>query len=424
LHFAASVPFEPRFKRPRRVDHEPDLLPPGDFSPYSTDDEWEEYYEKKERFENHHPSPPQFSWKSFGRANNDDDEEESEPVVHEHCDCAVAYERAAEWVNKTHCRTLWKCYSAEELTQVKPRSARPRAPQFQPLPRSRSALSCVSLEKLPILEPTIFSEQFDEFNEDHPDRKRSISLTNVADEITDERSVSVPPSWKPSCSTYPTTATNWSICESRRDRYMYPRNLSACHYRVYGIGESFAERRLEARRERYSTARIPTHREEDPPEQWIRRCSLERHDLLKTVRFWLEGRVQRTIPVLWSSRVDQQDSPMLIEEIDDDCNQDDNDDDSSHGEVQNAQPTKAADQRECPLEYPIPVYNPPPTWNMIVDMKRKESRIGTLSESLEHPSEPSAFQRVLQRPQPIDLSKLDITLESDDESEVSANSYI
>ncbi|EYC19643.1 hypothetical protein Y032_0024g984 [Ancylostoma ceylanicum] len=186
---------------------------------------------------------------------------------------------------------------------------------------------------------------------------------------------------------------------------MYPRNLSACRYRVYGVGELLAKKRQSAGKGQYPVLRVPTHREEDPPIQWIRRDLSNRHDFLKAVRFWLEGRTQRNIPVLWFARTEERFSPMVIEEARDEGS-----------ETHEPQVTTSAEQRECPLEYPIAVYNPPPTWKMFMEWKRKEKRAEKLSESLEQSTEPSAFQRVLQRPQPINLNKLDVALESDDES--------
>ncbi|KIH65029.1 hypothetical protein ANCDUO_04650 [Ancylostoma duodenale] len=358
-------------------------------------------------FQNFLFQPPQFSWKSYGRANDegDEDEWESEQVTHEHCDCAVAFERAKEWVDSLPCNTIWRSYSDELLT-FGAKNRRRGMCNPRSLIRAHSALSCVSMEKLPVLKTLSIcsdSEQLGEMVEDFGARRRSSSFSTQSSAVRFERSASVPPEWKPVCPRNHPEPTA-SLCESRRDRLMYPRNLSACRYRVYGVGELLAKRRSTGGAQ-YAAVRVPTHREEDPPVQWIRRDSSNRHDLLKAVRFWLEGRTQRNIPVLWFSRTEERDSPMVIEEARDEGS-----------EIHEPQVTTSTEQRECPLEYPIAVYNPPPTWKMFMEWKRKEKRAEKLSESLEQSTEPSAFQRVLQRPQPIDLNKLDVALESDDES--------
>ncbi|KAK6766594.1 hypothetical protein RB195_026087 [Necator americanus] len=411
LDFKSFIPFEARFKRPRRIDHETDLLPPGGFSPYSTDEEWEEYYEKKDRFENRHPSPPQFSWKSCGRANDegDDDESTSEQARHVHCECSVAFERTKQWVESLESNTLWRSYSEEMLT-TNLKNQRRRMSLLHPIIRSYSALSCVSLEKLPILIPfptDSMPKQLDEGYQGCGCRRRATSLFMEVPKVATERSSSLPPEWKPSCSSLKMESENFRIlCESRRNRQMYPRNLSACRYRTYGIGEQFAKEIRVTRRKPHNGIRVPTHREEDPPIQWIKRDPSNQHDLLRTIRYWLEGRIQHNIPVLWCTRTEQKDSPMVDEEIGDELE-----------DSQDVQVTRETEQRECPLEYPIAVYNPPPSWKKFMELKRKEKRAEKLTESLDQSTEPSAFQRVLQRPQPIDVNKLDVALESDDESE-------
>ncbi|KAK6032802.1 hypothetical protein OSTOST_01003 [Ostertagia ostertagi] len=398
IHFKPQFPFEPRFKRPRRVDREQDLLPPGDFSPYSTDEEWEEYYEKKERFENHHPTMHQLSWSSYGRDEEDDDECISGPEGHHHCDCVVASDRAKDWVSNLATKLTRRCYSEEVLP-----SSGLSVSVHRNLIRCRSALSCLSLEQLPILEapksdssPKVAEEKSGK----HRERSSSLSLlVSKSHSSSHKRHASVPRSWKPAKHWVRDDVLPSSLSESRRERYMYPRALYGYRCHVYGCAElPSAESRRNRRR---------GHHETDIPDQWIKRDEKRRYDFLKTARFWLEDRTQRNIPVVWCARPDRCES-QLSQQDDFDMEKED-----QYGEV-----IPATELRECPLKYPIAVYNPPPTWNMPMQLPHNEKRTEGSSERLEQSSsEPSAFQPVLQRPQPIDLNAIELDMQSDDESD-------
>ncbi|CAJ0609273.1 unnamed protein product [Cylicocyclus nassatus] len=397
LEFKAIVQFVPRFKRSRRVDEEIDLLPPGDFSPYSTDDEWEEYYEKKDRYENNHVSPKQLSWKSSGRAAEEDViESASEPDRHEHCDCIVDLTRVREWVQDIECCTLWKSHSDCDLIHYGSH-AKTLWNSLHQIPRSSSALSCVSTGKMPVLDlrsnrSTVSKRQR---------RIRSSSLPTKLHKYNVPRSASVPPSWKSHPEAAPESESRLSLSESRRDRLMYPRRLSACHFYSYGARNLSRRRRFT--RKQPTTNRIPT-RGQELPEQWIKRENSCRHDYLKGVRYRLQIKAQHHIPVVWCVRSEHNSSPIEEIEMDE--------------EVVEAQPIRTSEPRECPLKYPIAVYNPPPNWNTFMEWKQREKRTVSLCESLDHPTEPSAFQRVLQRPQPIYLNRLDALLTSDDDERV------
>ncbi|KAK6062275.1 hypothetical protein COOONC_00042 [Cooperia oncophora] len=399
IHFKLYLPFEPRFKRPRRVDRELDLLPPGDFSPYSTDEEWEEYYEKKERFENHDPLMHQLSWSSYGRDEDDGDDYVSGPIGQHHCDCAAALDRAKDWVSDLTSMPIRRCYSEEVLPKC---SDVPTVPTRRAPARCHSALSCLSLEQVPILEAPVSGlvPIAAEPELEKPRRRSSLSLPLKSDSSLQKRSASMPASWKPTVHLPFRNVSPSSLCESRRERYMYPRALSGYRFRVYGVGELLTSEPRRSRRR--------GHRELEFPDQWVKRDERHRHDFLKSARFWLEDRTQRSIPVVWYSRPDRSVSRFSHLE-DPDMEKDD----------QNVQvmPT-VTERRDCPLKHPIPVYNPLPTWTMLADMSQGEKQNDTSSERLEpSSSEPSAFQPVLQRPQPIDLNALEVELETDDESD-------
>ncbi|KAK5964346.1 hypothetical protein GCK32_011163, partial [Trichostrongylus colubriformis] len=375
-------------------------LPPGDFSPYSTDVEWEEYYEKKDRFENQHPMH-QLSWSSYGRDKDDEDESISGAVEHHHCDCAVAFDRTKEWVADLKSMAIQRWNSEELLWKCG--SSRSAYAQHVPI-RCRSALSCLSLERLPILEPPTSSLVTSSPGSEVPKHRRSSSISlplppKSRRSSLPKRSKSVPRTWKTTRYLLNRNVVSSSLCELRRERYMYPRALSGCRYRVYGAGEPLA---AESRR-RHRRAR----REFDLPDQWIKRDEGHRHDFLKSTRFKLEAREQRSIPVVWCTRFDPNE-PRLSEVEDFDMEEDE----------QDVEVLFPVERPECALKYPIAVYNPPPTWNMLMQFPQNEKRNDPSPERLEQSSsEPSAFQPVLQRPQPIDLNALEVDLETDEESD-------
>ncbi|VDK73174.1 unnamed protein product, partial [Cylicostephanus goldi] len=234
-------------------------------------------------------------------------------------------------------------------------------------------------------------------------RTRSSSLPTKLHDYNVSRSASVPPLWKPHPEADLESESKPSLSESRRDRLMYPRQLSACHFHLYGARN--LSRRRRSTRKQPTAIPIPTRGAQELPEQWIRRGNSRRHDYLKGVRSRLQSKAQHHIPVVWCVRSDHNPSSP-IEEIEMD------------EEIVETQPIRVSETRECPLKYPIAVYNPPPNWNAFMEWKQREKRTVSLSESLDHPSEPSAFQRVLQRPQPIYLNRLDALLASDDDERV------
>ncbi|KAJ1348717.1 hypothetical protein KIN20_004083 [Parelaphostrongylus tenuis] len=395
-----QIPFQPRFKRPRRVDNEVDLLPPGDFSPYSTDEEWEDYYEKKDRFESCR-LPQQLSWSSFRLDNCDDDYRTSELAWCQSCNCSIANERTMNWVAKLSTISTRKCHSMELL----PRDNLCIKSSLQRIPlRSYSTLSCISLERLPILKPAtsnVNAEVLDVVGKCQ--RKCSLQSHTKLLPSSRQRSMSLSPSWKPRNFCLSKKVGTESLCESRRNRLMYQRALSACRFHVYDAMKLLIPGQQQRRNIGDKWIRYPLHRESDLPQQWIRRNSSYRHDFIRMARYKLEIRSQRSIPVLWSLRPDHCESPP-----------------SSIGgytdnSTQISRHTASVESPECQLECPVAVYNTPPTWNtMMWSQSGKRTNIG---ESLKYsPSEPSAFQRVLARPQPIDISKLDVELETDDDS--------
>uniref|UniRef100_A0A0K0DRM0 Protein kinase domain-containing protein n=1 Tax=Angiostrongylus cantonensis TaxID=6313 RepID=A0A0K0DRM0_ANGCA len=393
------IPFQPRFKRPRRADNDIDLLPPGDFSPYSTDEEWEDYYEKKDRFENH-PLQPQLSWSSFrvDDCDGDDDDRASELARLRSCSCGVANERTMQWVAKLPTTSTRKCYS-EELLPVDNLCISPSLHQI-PV-RWNSALSCISLERLPILQPATSTVKAKAV----VNCRRQFSFQHDAKLLPSlrQRSISLSPSWKPEVFSLSQKDGRESLCESRRDRLMYRRALSFCRFRVYNTTKLLTPRQRQRSKtgERLILSRI--RREKDLPQQWIRRSSPHRQDYIRMVRYRLEVQGQRSIPVLWRSRPDRCESPTSWADRDGD------------NETQIIQDTPILEPRECQLECPIAVYNPPPTWNSM--MRSQSEKRTDVGRSLRNSSsEPSAFQRVLARPQPIDISRLDVELETDEDS--------
>ncbi|WKY16228.1 hypothetical protein Q1695_001147 [Nippostrongylus brasiliensis] len=395
------VPFEPRFNRPRRVDRELDLLQPGDFSPYSTDEEWEEYYEKRDRFENHHPLESQLSWSSYGHDEDDDELREcvSGHMARIHCDCEHASERAKEWVSRLVDTSARRCASAEVLLSCSDRNRVHRAAV-----RCSSVLSCISTERLAILEPPTSRVREPSEKPLLQPLSRSLSQCSMSTKRSpNTRSASLPPSWKTKIYPMQCHPQLLSLCESRRDRFMYPKALSACRFHVYESQHNSLERHRHGVYNRH-TSRSSNQRELELPDQWIRRDKRHRFDYLKSVRQGLRKHSQRNIPVVWYARPDA--TPYSPAE-------------SVEDESEAPEPLSMSttiDRGECPLQYPVAVYYTPPSWNLLSQLPPSEKQISAGSpERLDHsPSEPSAFQRVLQRPQPIDINALDVELEADD----------
>ncbi|KJH49821.1 hypothetical protein DICVIV_04074 [Dictyocaulus viviparus] len=381
-----QIPFRARFKRPRRVDNDVDF----------TDEEWEDYYEKKNLAEDR-LLPSCLSWSSY-QFEEDANDEVFESIRHQPCSCGISSERANEWVANLPAINTRKCYSEELLVGHNVRIE----PLIHRIPMRRySMLSCVSMERLPILEPPSYTSSAKALGVLVERYRRFSSPCNrISNFSRRQRSVSLPPSWKPKIFCLLRKDAAYTLCESRRNRLMYQRALSSCRYRIYS--ELNARHHQHKRSGEWSIRTI--YRERDLPEQWIRRNSSHQHDLIKMARHWLEFQTQRKIPVIWNVRPDNSELPILEAEKD------------LCGNTPTSQIGEIIEPRECQLEYPVAVYNPPPSWNMLTKWSQSEKRTDVSGSFKYSSSEPSAFQRVLARPQPIDTSKLDVELENDDDS--------
>lgn len=338
----------------------------------------------------------QLSWSSYGRKDVGDEY----PGSH-HCDCSVAAERAKEWVTRQKIPRVRSCYSEEVL---------PRFNNDWSIPgRSSSAFSCVSMGRLPVLEPPVSGGLSSESPFDGVPRLLSLSLlkTSKLHAGASTRPVSVPPPWEAKTPLPdPCSEGTISLTESRRVRFMYPRALLGCHRHIYSGVEGFATNQWGHRSGMRRSVRASRDGEMDLPDQWTKRDISHRRDFLRSVRLGLEARSQRSIPALWHNRADENVMYESQEEAD-----------KPNSDVEEELMMLTRGRNDCPLEYPIAVYEPPSTWNALMQLPQNDRRIGSSPEPLEHSPEPSAFQRVLQRPQPIDLGRLDTGLETDEESD-------